>query len=169
VVRDENAPLADWNTPAGWGISGAPAGNPNAGNPVFSLQFEGWQRDHFTGPELGLPAVSGPLGDANRDGIVNLLKYAAGIDPWMQTPPAYQPIAEVTGGRLRLHFRRASNAIDLETAAEFGSNLLDWSEVLVPVGPPLDHGDGTETVVFEDDGPPATSRFGRIRVTLLPP
>ncbi len=169
VVRDEAADVADWNTPAGWGISGDPAGNPNAENTIFSVQFEGWQRDHFTAAELAMPAISGPLGDANGDGIANLLQYALGVNPWMQTPSAVQPFVELVGGRLRLHARRAKHAVDLQVAAEFGSTLVDWSEGLTPLGDPLDNGDGTETLVFEDETAGTGPRFGRVRVTLQPP
>jgi hypothetical protein len=47
--------------------------------------------------------------------------------------------------------------------------LVSWAEVLVPVGGPIDHGDGTETVIFEDTEPASAQRFGRVRVTLSPP
>ena len=169
VVRDEAADIGDWNTLAGWGISGDPAGNPNAENTGFSVQFEGWQRDHFTEAELAMPAISGPLDDANGDGIVNLLKYASGINPWAQTPSGVQPSVELVEGRLRLHVRRARNAVDLQIAAEFGSTLVDWTEVLIPLGDPIDNGDGTETLVFEDETAAIGKRFGRVRVTQFSP
>jgi hypothetical protein len=169
VVLDENANTVDWNTAAGWRLSGDPGGNPNANNAFFSAQIEGWQRDHFTVEELGMPAISDPLSDANGDGTVNLLKYALGLDPWIQTPPEFLPSAEVVNNRLRLLVRRRKNAVDLQIAAEFGSDLVSWSAVEVPLGVPIDHGDGTETVVFEDSEAATAKRFGRMRVTLSSP
>ena len=169
VVNDESASLADWNTPGGWGISGDLAGNPNADNAVFSVQFEGWQRDYFTEEEIGVPAVSGPLGDANGDGIVNLLKYFYGVDPRAQTPPGFLFSVEVVEGRIRLRARRLKNAVDLQVVAEFGSNLSQWSVAPNPQGVPIDHGDGTETLLFVDDEIASNRRFGRVRVTLLAP
>ncbi len=169
VVRDENRNVASWDTVEGWGISGESGGNPGADNSFFSIQFEGWQRDHFTAEELAMPSVSGPLADANGEGTVNLMKYVLGVDPWAQTPPGSQPAIELFGDRLRMLVRRAQNLVDVQIAAEFGSDLISWSEVLVPLGVPIDHGDGTETVVFEDAAPSSAPRFGRIRVTLSPP
>jgi hypothetical protein len=65
--------------------------------------------------------------------------------------------------------RRRRDAVDLTIAAEFGSDLALWSTVLQPVGAPIDHGDGSETVTYEDPAPSAGQRFGRLRVTLTPP
>ena len=171
VVADETAHVAQWNTAAGWGISLAPGGNPNAPSTEFSVQFEGWQREHFTDEEIDRPAVSGPLGDVNSDGIANLLHYAAGESPWFAPLPGPLASVEVAGDRLRLRVRRARNAVDLTIAAEFGSTLHDWSPVLVPFGDPIDNGDGTETLVYEDQVglPVASPRFGRVRVTLASP
>ena len=116
-----------------------------------------------------MPAISDPLSDANGDVTVNLLTYALGLDPWIQTPPEFLPSAEVVNNRLRLLVRRRKNAVDLQIAAEFGSDLVSWSAVEVPLGVPIDHGDGTETVVFEDSEAATAKRFGRMRVTLTSP
>jgi hypothetical protein len=166
AVRDENAGVADWNTAEGWGISGDPGGNPNADNAFFSVQFEGWQREYFTAEELAVPAVSGPLGDANGDGTVNLMCYAAGVDPQLRFPREFLPTVVVVGGRLRLHVRVRKNAVDLELAAEFSSDLGNWTKVVAAMGTPIDHFDGTETLIFEDSELFAAHRFGRFRVTL---
>ena len=51
--------------------------------------FEGWRRAYFSGAELDDPAISGPAGDADRDGLSNLLAYALGRGPRAahQSPP----------------------------------------------------------------------------------
>ena len=87
----------------------------------------------------------------------------------VQSPPEFLPVAEVVNNQLRLLVRRRKNAVDLQIVAEFGSDLVSWSEVSLPMGVPVDHGDGTETLVFEDVGPATAKRFGRMRVTLSSP
>jgi len=169
VARDEKANLANWNTAAGWKISGAPGGNPNADNLVSSARWEEWQRDHFTQEQLSAPAISGPLGDANADGTANLIHYAAGLHPWSRIPPEFLPGVGLADGRFRLSVRTRKNAVDLQVAADFGSDLTSWEEVLLPVSAPIDHGDGTATLVFEDPVPAGAQRFARVRVTLTPP
>ena len=161
VVRDENAALATWNTTEGWALSGQAGGTPNGDDGSFSIQFAGWQREHFTPEQLAMPAVSNPLGDANGDGTANIWNYAAGLDPWLPLPAAFQPTAELVGDRLRLRVRVAQNAVDLQVAAGFGSDLVIWNSVLVPLGDPIDEGDGTETLVFEDVQAGGVRRFAR--------
>lgn len=169
VVRDEKAAVGNWNTAEGWALSGSPGGNPNVNNSAFSVQFEGWQREHFTEEELASPAISDPLGDANGDGTANLWNYAAGLDPWAKVPVDFLPAVEVTGDRMRLHVRLRKDAVDLQVAAEFSDDLVSWESVLVPTGAPIDHGDGTQTLTFEDLAPSGAHRFAREHVTLSSP
>jgi len=169
VVRDENAALATWNTAEGWALSGQAGGTPNGGDGSFSIQFAGWQREHFTPEQLAMPAISDPLGDADGDGMANIWNYAAGSDPWLPLPAAFQPTAALIGDRLRLRVRVAKNAVDLQVAAGFGSDLATWNSVLVPFGDPVDEGDGTETLVFEDVQAGGVKRFAREQLTLSLP
>ena len=170
VVRDENAAVADWNTAAGWGISGDRGGNPGQNNATFSQDFAGWQREYFSVEELAQPAFSGPLGDANGDGRANLLSYAAGLDPRELVPAEYLPAVSVVDGRLRLQVRVRKSAIDSASGAEFGSDLVSWREVAVPLEAPIDHGDGTVTLIYEDDGAMGSlHQFARHRVILSAP
>ena len=48
-------------------------------------------------------------------------------------------------------------------------DLASWVATPVPTGEPIDHGDGTETVVYEDPVGAGASRFARLRVTLMSP
>mgnify|MGYP007092493090 CR=1 FL=1 len=94
--------MADWDNAAGWVGSGGVGGNPNSDDFTPGPTFESWQTTHFTAVELADPAISGPLGDANGDGTVNLLNYSVGIDPWLQIPPSSLPTVDVVHGRLRV-------------------------------------------------------------------
>ena len=156
-------------TPRGGESAGRPAGNPGAANPAFSTQFEEWQRAHFSLQDLATPTISGPLADPNGDGIINLLKYACGCDPWVQTPTGFEPRVEIGGGTFRLSYRIVRNAVDLQIGAEFGADLVSWMAAGGPVAAPTNHGDGTETRHFEWPNPPAGQGFGRIRVSLVEP
>lgn len=169
VVRDENAALEAWSTALGWALSGQPGGNPNADNGSFAVQFEGWQRDHFTLEQLALPAISDALGDANGDGTANIWNYAAGLDPWEAIPVEFLPTVELTEGKLQLQVRVRKGAVDLQVSADFSDDLINWEEVLLPLGSPVDHGDGTETLIFEDGQAGGLRRFARERVTLSSP
>src|SRR5690606_3264455 len=43
--------------------------------------FDAWRTSHFTTEELADESISGPLADANGDGVANLLAYALNLDP----------------------------------------------------------------------------------------
>jgi hypothetical protein len=49
------------------------------------------------------------------------------------------------------------------------SDLATWNSVLVPLGDPIDEGDGTETLVFEDVQAGGVRRFAREQLTLSLP
>jgi type VI secretion system Hcp family effector len=48
---------------------------------VFAEGFESFRIEHFTAAELGDPAISGALADADGDGMANLAEYAVGGNP----------------------------------------------------------------------------------------
>ncbi len=169
VVQDENAGVADWETPEGWGISGDLHGNPGTANAEFATEFAAWQREHFTEAEQDDPSISGPSAILAGDGWSNLLKYALGLDPRIPVTGAVLPVADRVGDRLRLAVRTAENAVDLQIAAEFSGDASTWIEVLVPLEDAIDNGDGTETLVFEDSVPSGDVRFGRTRATMVAP
>ena len=169
VVRDAQADVASWGMVSGWALSRQEGGNPNAADVVFASQFEGWQREHFNEEQIAQTGVSGPLGDADGDGFENLWSYAAGQDPWKNLRAEFLPRAEMHAGRLRLFVRVRVDAVDLQIAAEFGEDLVSWSRVDQAMGATVDHGDGTQTLVFEDVAEGGVRRFGRGQVTLSSP
>jgi len=154
---------------SGWALSRQEGGNPNAADVVFASQFEGWQREHFNEEQIAQTGVSGPLGDADGDGFENLWSYAAGQDPWKNLRAEFLPRAEMHAGRLRLFVRVRVDAVDLQIAADFGEDLVSWSRVDQAMGAPVDHGDGTQTLVFEDVAEGGVRRFGRGQVILSSP
>jgi len=74
--------------------------------------IELWRQSNF-GMNWNYPPVSGDTVDVDGDGIPNLLEYALGGNPnTMDT--AVLPKVAVSGGRLRITFRRNTAATDVE-------------------------------------------------------
>lgn len=60
--------------------------NPTGFSETFTLTFAigplaYWQAQHFTEAELDDPAISGPAGDPDLDGMINLVEFAFGHHP----------------------------------------------------------------------------------------
>ena len=112
------------------------------------------------------------LGDTNRDGLVELMEYALGLDPvaTSQSQPPTQGVVNVSGtSYLSLTFRRRTGASGVSYTVEAISDLASgaWLPQPVQFGTPTDNGDGTETVTFRDIIPLGSvpARFLRLRVT----
>lgn len=169
VVRDVNASLPTWDGIDGWTISREKGGSPDSDGAGSAPGFGTWQSASFTADQLANSAISGALADANGDGTENLFHYLAGSSPWMPVPAEFLPAVRVADDRLQLLIRRHRDAVDLEVTAQFGNDLEGWSAPIPSSGTPIDHGDGTETLVFEDSVTNSDQRFGRIRVALSSP
>lgn len=82
--------------------------------------FDAWRHQHFTSADLANPSVSAALADANGDGVVNMLAYAAGLGPWTQATTEngarLDPFA--TAGAFTVRFTRNASATDLTLAIE---------------------------------------------------
>jgi sugar lactone lactonase YvrE len=138
-----------------------------------------WRKSYFaTTVNTGNAADSA---DPDGDGIVNLIEYAFGMDPWNPTRldtttaagglPSSSAWLDVNGSRLRIEYvrRKASSLPDISYDAEFCSSLdgggQGWdsgifSEVVFPVD-----SSSWERVIVEDSQEGQPRRFGRIRVT----
>ena len=161
--------LSTWGDPVAWQVSTDLHGNPGRGNSSSAPTLASWQAQHFTEAERNDPAISGPLVDLNQDGTPNLLKYAFGISPHTPAPPGTMPSVAAQGERLEITFRRQAGAADLEYLPQASSDLNTWTTLTRQIGPPIDNGDGTETVTFQDDDLAGdhAKRFARLRVNLL--
>lgn len=122
-------------------------------------------------------ALLAPTADPDRDGAANLLEFALGLDPATADARPFaagQPglptgAIQADGGTnyLTLSVKRPVGRLDLLYAGEVSGDLADWSEAVV-AGLPVNHGDGTETVLFRDTVPvpEADRRFIRLRVAM---
>jgi hypothetical protein len=122
--------------------------------------------------------IVGPYADPDWDGARNLLEFALGLRPGILDAQPHGPtwpglpvggLVEVSNAHyLALRVKRPQGLLQVAYAAEISPDLVQWFDAPAPSGP-LDNGDGTETIVFQD--PVATrdapSRYMRLRVTLL--
>jgi hypothetical protein len=95
--------------------------------------YESWRANRFTAAELADSQVAGDLADPDRDGMANLLEYAAGLDP--KTPDklrfawAERGKNAVSGqGISILHWRMTKPApTDVTAAVEYAPALVSGS------------------------------------------
>jgi hypothetical protein len=118
------------------------------------------------------------LADADHDGLVNLLEYAFDTDP--ATKSALSDVLnavlveEAGTDYLALRFRRRICRDFLIYKVEIGSGLGSWQSGpahTLAMTPPIDNGDGTETVTVRSMFPRAArlQDFMRLEVTYIGP
>lgn len=138
--------------------------------------YAAWQGQYFTAVEITDPAISGDAATPAGDGVPNLLKYAANLNPKL---PSVKPITAVSLDRSvpgavyqTLTYRMAQVASDLAFTTEVNAGDLSTPSAWTPggqiLGAPVDNGDGTQWVTVRDDQPINAAhprRFMRLRVT----
>ncbi len=139
----------------------APAGDVQQSFEVLSA-FDTWRAGQFTPEELEQPAISGPLADADGDGLSNLMEYALGSDA-RSAASAVQPLLEFTGSELSFRFLRAR--ADVTYVVEGASTLAPeaWHELETNPGTVGEEVTVVDTVPVGDTTP---RRFLRLRVTV---
>lgn len=99
---------------------------------VVSGPFNQWRIHHFNSVELGDPATSGLFGDADKDGIVNILEYGLSSDPKDSSEgPAIVVLIQVDVGGIiypALSFNRLKPELDpsLQIDAEVATDDFNW-------------------------------------------
>jgi len=90
--------------------------------------FSQWQSVKF-GASSGDALVSGPEADPNGNGLVNLLEYALGTDPY--ATGGNSPVkGEIAGGHLALRFTRDTTATDVTLTVQAGDELTGiWTDL----------------------------------------
>jgi hypothetical protein len=124
-----------------------------------------WRDNHFGNPSnVGAGADdAAPAGD----GILNLVKYALGLDPLTATNlnqlvvPSIEEIAGQSFGRLTL--TRFSRPPDVSCFVEVSSDLANWSAAPGDVVVLVD--DDTHLIVRDSTPIGSTPRFMRLRVS----
>jgi len=115
------------------------SGGTTLGNIVSFTAVEGpfasWQLFHF-GTDAGNPLIAGPAANPSKDGVSNLLKYAFGLDPNINSV-AGLPESGFGGGLLTLTYTQVLAATDLVYTVEWSPDLNLWHSTGItqqPVG-----------------------------------
>ena len=155
-------------------IGGIVAGAPGTATVTVAMAYALWRQSKFTAVELLDATKSGDLADYDRDGIVNQLEYALGLEPKTPNPTGAPSgtVQNISGTKyLTLTYRRLLAPGELTYTPQSGAPIATWTGVPVLVGAPSGNGDGTETVTYRDSVPvtPAVpQRFIRLQVTRAP-
>jgi pimeloyl-ACP methyl ester carboxylesterase len=145
--------------------------------------YETWREEMF-GP--GNPLLSGPLDDADHDGLLNLAEFAMKLDPKAADPVGSRPgatiVGESPGGNRSFDFKfrrrkggsAAGNGYTADGVTytiQTSTDLTDpgWSDdpaKFEVIGAPIDNGDGTETLTVRLTDPVEGKSFVRLKFTL---
>jgi len=147
--------------------------------------YNQWLSDHFTGQELGSPAIVGPDADPDHDGAANVLEYAFGTDPReagsdMALGRVTPEVVKVDGfNRLRLRFTlpefipadvlyEVEVTEDLEhwTLIADQSGVVGWNGAATTLIQPAVAGRRQHVITDDATLRPIHKRVGRVKVTL---
>lgn len=94
--------------------------------------FGSWQAGKFTLAEIGVPALSGPQADFDKDGISNLMEYALHLEP-KTSDAGGLPVPGRLPGWLTLTFTRPVSTPDLSySVVESTSPAGPWVNIAAP-------------------------------------
>jgi len=134
-----------------------------------------WLGQHFSAAERLVPETGGLAGDADGDGLANLVEYALGLDPRSPSLAAERPAAGWSGEAGDFYptftFTRPVGLRDVVHGVEISDDLVNWrrgGEELAPATSLVI--DGRETRTYRTLQPltPGSRRFFRLAVSLLP-
>lgn len=95
---------------------------------VGDSPFRQWLAARFTLAELNDPASGGAHGDADGDGIGNLLEFAFGLDPRVSSRAGLPELVPGAGGGLQFRYRRLLAGHGLDYQIEHSSGLDAWAD-----------------------------------------
>ena len=102
--------------------------------PAFNL----WIAGYF--PGVSDPAVVGPAGDPDHDGLPNLLEYFLGTGPNQPDPAGTLTSIPDGHGNLVLTFRMAKNLAGVTYAIQQSTDLATWTDTGVTAAQTADQG-----------------------------
>ncbi len=140
-----------------------------ASEPSTASAYEGWRSVNFTAGELadsGLEAsIWGDDADPDFDSFSNLLEYATGTDPRVNTPSPVSFAVDSEDDVLTLTYLKNLAATDVVYQVEAGDDLVEWDDVsdsLVSTAGSIETRKATVTTVG------FSNRWIRLRVELVP-
>ena len=151
---------------ANWRASIASGGAPGAAD---ALTYSAWAAANGVSDGIG-------TADDDGDGLANLAEFALGFDP--KTPSVQATVSGtqnyvvngVPGDYLTLTFTRPMGRDDIAYGVEASSDLTVAWVAAIPVGTPVNNGNGTETLTYRHAIPQAgqAQQYMRLRITRLP-
>ena len=124
--------------------------------------FPDWQRAHFSEDEIADTSISAWSAAPVGDGVVNLLKYALGLDPWAAAGGGVVELSQ-DAGKASLTYSRPAALTDVSYIAEASDDSSHWLPVIQKRKALRN---GIETLqAAEADSP---HHFMRLRVTCGP-
>ena len=162
----------DWGVSSSWEPSLIVGGTPGLGGDGNLVSFREWKTQFYLAVEADDASISGPEADSDGDSRTTLLEYALSSSPVVAgtgNSPDVFIIAEEGVSYLAMRFIRQKHAVDLAYHVEVGDDLSLWQDTTVPVGLPVDNGDGTEIIIMRDIRvlPSSRKRFIRLSVNLI--
>jgi hypothetical protein len=141
---------------------------------LLASPYQMWQQNNFTAGELADPTISGDNADPDGDGMPNLMEYAFNLNPKAADLGCVpqSSIQDFSGTQYQvITYNQVLYATDISYTVQVSSDLVNWDSgpgFTMPVLPPTDNGDGTQTWVVRDalpyDGSSA-ARFIRVKIT----
>ena len=136
-----------------------------------STTFTAWQNQYFTAAQAIDPTISGQTATPAGDGVSNLLKYAANVNPLTFSSTA-RPVSGVqnvaSNNYLSLSYRLSPAITDLTFTPQVNTgDLSTWATGGVQLGAPVSNSDGTQTFTFRDTVPITSAtpkRFMRLQI-----
>ena len=91
--------------------------------------FADWLLHRFTDQQLAEPALGGPVGDPDGDGVANLAEFAVGGDP-AGSDSSLAALQHVPSppDTFAFSFRELKNPGDVQHRFETSTNLVNWVE-----------------------------------------
>lgn len=124
--------LSVWIPPNGITPASGLAGGANAVGlripAIGDSPFQQWLAARFALADLNDPAIGGPRGDADGDGIVNLLEFAFGLDPRMPSHAGLPELLPAAGNGFQFRFRRLLPGHGLDYQLEHSTALGAWAD-----------------------------------------
>ena len=159
--------------PTSWQASSSLGGTPGV---VASSPPTDWRAAYFTAAELLDFTLSGPLADADFDGVNNLLEHIFGTDLRDGTSfelPIISLIENAGDTFAELSYRLRQGVTGFNVSIEAATDFADWADAKAEftIQSKLDNGDGTSTLTTRENRPATTasSRQFRVRVNGIAP
>ncbi len=94
-----------------------------------NITFSAWRAARFSLAQIRTAEIGGPGADPDSDGLVNVLEYALGLNPWVKDQPVFSfgLAASRAAVPFTASYQRLALVSDLALGWTTSTNLLNWS------------------------------------------